>query len=341
MIIQAAYLEITNICNLNCRSCYNRSGVPHPKKELAFADFQQLVTRLIEEFGCKRISLSGGEPTLHSRFSDMLSYLLSHPEVTVSVVTNGTTENKALLQAFQHCDNLYLQTSLDGSTEEINAKTRGKGNFEKTLAWLRQLGPSARSKVKMVVSGQNISDIGNFYALVASLGCIPGFDFINSLGNAREQWDFIALSAQQKLKALKEIKALNQAYGIDSALPFCTSYCPLSDVHAAHSVLIKSDGTTMPCQMLYDSRYAVGNLLTDPEEVLEQGFWQMEQIVKTRIATDYGCQTCVAKNFCKKGCPAFGLQLSGDLLANDGECTFRKLQLLGFHALEEHDDGEK
>jgi len=330
--INNAYIEITNICNLNCRSCYNRSGVPHTKKELSLAKIITLTDRLINEYGCERISLSGGEPTLHSEFSEILEYLLKY-DVQIGVVTNGTSENESFINTINENEKISIQVSLDGSCEEINAKTRGTGSFIKTKAFLSKLNKAKKPFVKMVISQNNIEDVRSFYELAVSLDCIPEFDFINIMGNAGEVWQALSLSAKQKLGVLRLISNLNKEYGISAHLPYCTSSCPLAVPESAHSVLIKSDGSAYPCQMLYSDKYVLGNLLTDDMEVFETSFRKIADIAQKRIKTDYGCEKCLAKIVCKKGCMAFAEMNTGDPLANDGECDFRKLQIIGFHAL--------
>ena len=46
MKVDAAYLEITNRCNLNCATCYNRSGLNREIRELKFEDLLACIRRL-------------------------------------------------------------------------------------------------------------------------------------------------------------------------------------------------------------------------------------------------------------------------------------------------------
>ncbi len=337
MIIQHAYIEIINSCNLNCRTCYNRSGIPHKKQELSFSDFQSIYRRLIDEFGCKRISLSGGEPTLHSNFDEILDFSLQSPEIETAVVTNGTTAHTALSKKYHEYKNLRLQISLDGSNEAVNAATRGAGNFEKTAAFLKTLTdvPDKILTVKMVVSQNNIADIKSYYDWAVQIGAVPTFDFINSIGNASDDWPALALSAQQKLYILRTVNEKNQQYHLKAVLPYCTHSCPLDLPQTEHSVLIKTDGSMNPCQILYDDAYRLGNILTDTTETIESGLQRIAAIVHARKQIDLGCSRCPTKDFCEKGCMALALMYSGDPLGDDGECTYRKLQLLGFHMTEQ------
>ncbi len=331
MKISHAYIEIINSCNLNCRSCYNRSGMKHLRQELSFSGFDFISDRLIHDFSCEHISLSGGEPTLNNDFDKILKKSLSLGLET-AVVTNGTTNCDELIRLYNSTD-MSIQVSLDGSCEKINSITRGKGNFIKTLDFIHKLDKKKSPTLKMVVSKNNIDDIFNFFNLALSLGCVPQFDFISPMGNATDCWECIGLDAKQKLRVLRTVDALMKKHDISIPLPLCTSSCPLSNQKINMSVLIKSNGEIYPCQMLYNVKYRLGNLLTDPPDVFEQAMKKITSIAKKREETDFGCNNCLAKNTCKKGCMAFAEMLCGDPLGNDGECLYRKLQLVGFDLL--------
>lgn len=330
MKIRSAYFEIIDSCNLNCSSCYNRSGIPHNLHEIPLVQFQMMVNRLKNEFGCHRITLSGGEPTLHSQFGEMLSWILSQ-NLEPAVVTNGTTMNQELIEAYNNTENMLLQVSLDGSCEKVNSRTRGLRNFEQTMKFLTELKCDDHPpRLRMVVSRLNFDDVGNFYDLAISMGCTPDFDFICRQGNADEIWETVALTAKEKLSVLRIVEQKNKEYSKDIQIPYCTFNCPLSDPSVELSVLIKVDGSLQPCQQLYDARYCIGNLMQDVTELIAMRFNDsIVQSVKKHKQTDYGCTKCVARAHCENGCFANAERYAQDPLSALGDCMFRKLQILG------------
>ena len=330
MKIRSAYFEIIDCCNLNCRSCYNRSGIPHKRQEMQLVQFQMMTNRLKNEFGCHRITLSGGEPTLHSQFGEMLAWAISQ-ELEPAVVTNGTTMNRELIDAYNQTGNMLLQVSLDGSCEEVNSRTRGTDSFEQTMEFLSALKCDGHPpRLRMVVSRLNLDDVGNFYDLAVSLGCTPDFDFICRQGNADEVWETVALTAKEKLSVLRLLQQKNEEYGMDIQIPYCTFNCPLSDPSAELSVLIKADDSLQPCQQLYDTLYCIGNLMQDTAEAIEMRFCDnIVQRVREHKQTDYGCTKCVAKAHCERGCYAVADRFGQDARSGVGDCMFRKLQILG------------
>lgn len=332
MKIDSAYIEINNTCNLDCRSCYNRSGKAHPRKELSLSQMQSITDRLTNEFGCSYISLAGGEPTLHSHFDEILHYMLSISDLNVGVVTNGTTSSNSLIDAYHTYPNLKIQVSVDGSCEEINAKTRGTGNFGKALLFLKELKRSGKyPTMKMVVSRNNLHDVEAYYRLAMSMKCEPDFEFINGMGNAAKDWNCLEPTAQEKLFVLRTLDRLNHENKQEIHMPFCTSQCPLSGKDAQLSVLLKCDGSMQPCQILYDNAYTLGNFLLDDTKAILKKYAHISEIAQSRkIKATEDCTKCLARTVCQRGCMALAVINTGNPLYNDGECTFRKLQILGY-----------
>jgi hypothetical protein len=88
-----ALIEIVNSCNLACPTCYADSpvGVGQKVDAIPLADLKQRIQGVIDRKGAIEIlQLSGGEPTLHPQFFDLLAWLQDHPNIDyVLVNTNG------------------------------------------------------------------------------------------------------------------------------------------------------------------------------------------------------------------------------------------------------------
>lgn len=332
MRIENVYFEITNLCNLNCITCYNRSGLNQCRQELSFQQITQAIQRLSSEFGCHNFAFAGGEPFLHSEISSLLAYMKEHTEFYFRFVTNGTLHTPSLFAlVHEEPERFHIQISLDGSCEEINALTRGKSSFAKTIAFLDELAsPSYRPLVKMVISQKNLTDIEPFFHMVIAHGGTPEYAFIHRNGNATDDWESKALSAQQKIHVLKLLDRLNASSAIKAALPYCTSSCPLANGDDAMSVLIKTDGSVQPCQLLYDKAFTLGNILTDSSDTLQQNMQRIRDLAAARMETDFQCQRCLLRSKCGKGCMASAVYLHGDPLSNDGDCLTRKLEIVDF-----------
>ncbi len=334
MTVHSIYLEITNQCNLNCRTCYNRSGINRERKEISPKQTEQIIQTFLPD-GLQRVLFSGGEPTLHTQFEQILRLIDRYPALSFGLVTNGTVHSPALIEAINTRKNFWIQISLDGSTEEVNAKTRGMGNFAKTLDFIRQLKtPATPPLMKCVLSQQNLDDLEAYYDLACSLNCIPEFAAIYRSGNGASNWEQKVLSPQQRIGILSRIKTLNQTYGISAFLPHCTGTCPFSTETLKLSLCVRTDGAVQPCQMLYGDKFTLTNMFCFDRKEFQENLDRICRIAVARKQKDYGCYSCPLRGFCGKGCMAMAEDLEGDPTGCDGDCDLRRLQLFSFHRKE-------
>lgn len=328
MTVKTVYIEITNICNLNCHTCYNCSGLNRECHEISAKQIENII-HVFYLYGLKRVLLSGGEPTLHSGFDSILELVDQYPDISFGVVTNGTIRHPKLIDVLNKKDNFTIQISLDGSNEETNTFTRGEGHFSSVIEFKNEINnPNIKPLLKMVVSQDNYNDIENYYRLAVSLGCIPEYAFIYKSGNAEENWNDKTVSAIQKIKAVKLIEKLNREFGMEAFLPLCTSRCPFADSLDNLSLCIKVDGSIQPCQSLYHEKYNIGNIFSYNENTFTKRLQSISKLAVTRTESDYNCNKCIISDGCGGGCMAAAEYLNGNPLADDGECDYRKMQFI-------------
>ncbi len=129
-----ALIEIVNTCNLACPTCYADSpvGVGQKVDAVPVADLQRRIQGVVDrKGGIEILQLSGGEPTLHPQFFELLRWLQDHPKIDyVLLNTNGVriaTDDafaRELGAAFHYgAFQLYLQ--FDGVQEEGQRDLRG------------------------------------------------------------------------------------------------------------------------------------------------------------------------------------------------------------------------
>ena len=83
---RAAVWEITLRCNMRCQHCGSRAGKKR-RDELTLAEALKLCEDLAA-MGCRRLTLSGGDPLLREDWPIIAQKLISCG-VTVGMVTNG------------------------------------------------------------------------------------------------------------------------------------------------------------------------------------------------------------------------------------------------------------
>lgn len=86
-------IEIVNSCNLPCPTCYASSplGTGTKVDAVPLADLQRRIQGVIDrKGGIEILQLSGGEPTLHPQFFELLRWLHAQPKIDyVLLNTNG------------------------------------------------------------------------------------------------------------------------------------------------------------------------------------------------------------------------------------------------------------
>ena len=122
-------IYLTKQCNMRCPHCFVYAGIAM-ENELTFSEISTLIKESVAN-GCNKIILTGGEPSTHPQFLDILREISKY-QVYVQVLTNGTNWNEDLITKSAPLID-EVQVSIDGFDEDSNAQIRGKGNFSKAL----------------------------------------------------------------------------------------------------------------------------------------------------------------------------------------------------------------
>ena len=113
------YLEITNICNLQCPFCHKDN---RKKEYMSLEDIKRVVMMCKPYTKCLYLHLKG-EPLLHPEFSDILSYL-DDSSINIKITTNGDFIKKYQNDIFKHQNilrmNISLQSLVTKSIEEVD-----------------------------------------------------------------------------------------------------------------------------------------------------------------------------------------------------------------------------
>ena len=162
-----ALIEIVNSCNLSCPTCFADSPVGAGAKvdAVPLAELQARIQGVIDRKGhIEILQLSGGEPTLHPQFFELLTWLHGNPGIDyVLINTNGVRIAQdpdfaaTLAQTYRYgkCQ-LYLQ--FDGPQEAGQRTLRGadlRGLRQKCLevCWEMKLPVT----LAMTVTPENLS----------------------------------------------------------------------------------------------------------------------------------------------------------------------------------------
>jgi hypothetical protein len=162
-------IEITNHCNLECPICIvqNRHNYNMTKEELG-----RILDGLVEKEGTlETINLSGGEPTLHPDFLELLDMARAKKEISrVSISTNGLR----VATDYAFCEELakrkvYVSLQLDALSNPALRVLRGagdqKGAKDRALSNLERAGVRT-TIVSTLAKGVNDQHIGDCIRLL-------------------------------------------------------------------------------------------------------------------------------------------------------------------------------
>jgi uncharacterized radical SAM superfamily Fe-S cluster-containing enzyme len=175
-------VEITDRCNLTCPTCYAESGPLHGRHR-TLEEVEAMLDIIVANEGKPDIvQLSGGEPTIHPQFFEILARAKKKPIRHLMVNTNGVRIAKdpdfaRRLQDFTPGLELYLQ--FDSFEEKALRTLRGEDLREvrlKALERLNELNIST-TLVVTVQNGLNNHEIGKIIEFGLRQRCVRGVTF--------------------------------------------------------------------------------------------------------------------------------------------------------------------
>jgi radical SAM protein with 4Fe4S-binding SPASM domain len=169
------YLEVTNACNLTCKTCPLTYGRVESPALLTFDKVRSLVSQFPS---ATRIVLHGiGEPLLNKELPQIIRYLKAAGKY-VLFNSNATLLNAAWQQALIDSQLDEYRVSLDATTPESYAKVRGKPMFPLILKNLRRFTAlqkarrAAKPRVSLWLTGlkETLAELPDFIRLAYRIG---------------------------------------------------------------------------------------------------------------------------------------------------------------------------
>jgi uncharacterized radical SAM superfamily Fe-S cluster-containing enzyme len=175
-------VEICDACNLSCPICYAESGT-HRTEFKPLAQVERMLDAIVSnELQPDIVQISGGEPTIHPEFFEILDAAKRRPIQHLMVNTNGIriAQDEAFAQrlaTYMPRFELYLQW--DSTRREPLMQLRGadlRTIREKALERLNKLGIST-TLVVTVARGVNDDELGAMVDFALTQPCVRGITF--------------------------------------------------------------------------------------------------------------------------------------------------------------------
>jgi uncharacterized radical SAM superfamily Fe-S cluster-containing enzyme len=175
-------IEITDRCNLTCPVCYAESS-PHYGRHRTVEEVEKMLDIIVANEGRPDVvQISGGEPTIHPDFFQILDIAKTKPIKHLMINTNGIRIAKdeefvARLATYMPNFEVYLQ--FDSFEEEALVKLRGKDLRETRLKAIENLNKYNLSTTLVVAiqKGLNDHELGDVLKYALQQKCVRGVTF--------------------------------------------------------------------------------------------------------------------------------------------------------------------
>jgi uncharacterized radical SAM superfamily Fe-S cluster-containing enzyme len=241
-------LEVTEACNLHCPACF--AGAPHAR-HATLEEVDRMVEAVVRAEGGQAdvVMLSGGEPTVHPRFLEVVERVRRAPVRYLIVNSNGLriAQDPSLAAAIADAEALvYLQ--FDGFTPEVYARLRGRPDLlEVKLAALENLAAAGGRVILVatVVADVNLDQVGALVRFGAQHRAVRGVSLQPEFGEGRH----VPFDPRRRVDVAAVIRAVARDSGIFQVedflpIPCCDPVCTAATYAWIH------EGTVTPVTRL-------------------------------------------------------------------------------------------
>lgn len=251
MTFQIVGFHVTDRCQLNCEHCLRdpeQKGV-----DLAIDDARAVLEEAKQVFGSRRVSLTGGEPTIYREFLELIDVAVELG-YTWQMQTNGERFPRVMarlaadprrVEAFA-----LVNFSLDGATRSTHDLIRGRGSFDAVMtgiATAKEFGVEPR--LQMAVNGRNLHECEALCWLAAEQGIEEVFfELTQPTGTYLDPLLYAPIDAFRGLRerlaktasALRVKVQVSDGFPQDHPFHLCRSF-------AADTLYVKPDGSYNVC----------------------------------------------------------------------------------------------
>ncbi|MBE2249135.1 MAG: radical SAM protein [Myxococcus sp.] len=203
---ETVHVDVTNVCNLDCVTCWNYGGSLDAPKTIAWKRqridpvvFHRVLAE-VAEAGAERIVLSGGgEPFTHPDIEGFIG-AVKQKGLRLTVITNGTLCDFARLKALGVDQLLLNVASASPETYVAYHPNQPKETFHRLVEGCRTLRGRTAVNMVQVINGLTAHEVVAMVELAAEVGARVSF----KVGDLPQGTAHFALTAAQREALLAE-----------------------------------------------------------------------------------------------------------------------------------------
>jgi MoaA/NifB/PqqE/SkfB family radical SAM enzyme len=279
---QSAQIEVTNRCNLSCRTC-TRLKLPE-QGDMSLDDFK----RMIDSLGhLDRLWLSGqGEPLLHPDLPEMVRYCTEKGITNTVIHTSGMPLSHETAERLAISGLGELRVSIDGGTPEEMEFLRVGASLDEVIENTRAFVAcgTVRTSFYTVLNRRNHASVPLLPGLAASIGVetiyvVETVPFRDETTEReiydRREYQFAALPEETRRRTLAKIRENGERHGVDVRIDL--KWYRRRCFDPFRKIYVDFRGNVTPCCRIHNEVF-VGNVVTDGLE----GSWFSTEMARWR-----------------------------------------------------------
>lgn len=175
-------IEVTDRCNLSCPTCYASSSPMHGRHR-TLAEIEEMLDIIVRNEGEPDVvQISGGEPTVHPQFFEILDLAKARPIRHLMVNTNGiriAKDERFVERLASYLPDFEIYLQFDSFKPAALESLRGENLLETRFKALEHLNKYNLSTTLVVTlqKGLNDDEIGKIIDFALQQPCVRGVTF--------------------------------------------------------------------------------------------------------------------------------------------------------------------
>ncbi|MEV6527568.1 radical SAM protein [Longispora sp. NPDC051575] len=322
-----ALVQITERCDLHCAHCFVSSTAVG--QDMSLEQFRDVVLPRLVASRVERVTLTGGEPTIHPEFLAICESVVV-AGLPLAVCTNGAAVTAEMIATLAGLGDVHVNISFDGFRTDTHGKFRGnRASFDRTVATARMCADAGI--LQGLLSTPNLLTEPGEFAELCDFALELGAKYVlmnplSSFGRGVKSKGRLAAPADM----MRAIRAATDRFAdqLDRVLiRFPNEGLPLGGCDAGKLVYVFTDGEMAVCPYLAfaartpisqhaDREFMVGNILAGDVAGALDGY---DFHARYPSGTNPTCGSCAIHSSCGKGCPAAVVANGGRIGEVDAE----------------------
>lgn len=300
-IINHVTIEITNICPFKCKHCYVDKKT---NNNMSFEVFKKIIDEMLE-IKCYGLTITGGEPLVHSEFKKMYKYA-KEKGIIIDINSNGYLINDEIISLFNQYKPNSIEISIYGYNNQSYYDFTGiKKSFDVVNKNIKKiLSHNIDVKLKTTITKSNFKYLNKIQAYAKKLNLDFRYDYLVfpklSLGTPARNPEF--LKPDEIIEVFKADKETVK-YFKKAVLETYKMKCENNNIDkifqcsiGKEQVFIDCYGNIKPCLVL-NEKYNINDFKI--EETLKK---IRHGICNLKISENSKCKTCYKRKLCRY-CP--------------------------------------